>query len=601
MNDTNIILYKDIEFTNQNTIKFADKNSQSAYFNSKIFGRINQYEKIIVDSIAVSDYDYYQLQEITYISTQRVIAGKTKTYYYRVIEIEYSNDGLTILNVILDTIQTYMFDYEIKDSIIVREHQDRWDKNGNRIISQTEEPINPSKYVYIPGRITDSDAQIATNSSLRNIHYALITEALTSEEDPTRYGAVYSNTKTYIVPFFLQTGMDWQEVYIRIGDGIDYKAVSYEVLSSIVKDNKIADISILGDIPDVDLYIDTNNKMVMDFSFLDAADYGSKISIVSKIGNTSFPEVVGKKLYTNDKSRNGTAAILVSDAWHYENKLSARFNLDHGKVVDYIFNTTGNKVEKESKLFSSQYSKVSVLSGLSNSIDLYIDEMSIGAKNFDFSYRIGNGVSKMTILTPSNYNVPRQTLVGGVETTLPLVSDDYINYLRNENNSRRTAMIGGIVQGIAGLGVAAATGGLGAGMAVGTAMNGVMSFANEAAKRVDLKNKPTETSKEADNIDFNLSMNLIKYRLELKLPSDEDKVKIKDFFFRYGYSALTSGKPNLTSRKNFNYVELNNMVIKGPIPAIDKEELKQIYGAGIRFWHNPTTFLNFEIDNDEVI
>ena len=73
---------------------------------------------------------------------------------------------------------------------------------------------------------------------------------------------------------------------------------------------------------------------------------------------------------------------------------------------------------------------------------------------------------------------------------------------------------------------------------------------------------------------------------------------IDEFFSQFGYKCNRVKVPNITGRRNWNYVKTVGCYIDGDIPQADMEELKNMFDRGITFWHNPATFADYSQNND---
>ena len=72
---------------------------------------------------------------------------------------------------------------------------------------------------------------------------------------------------------------------------------------------------------------------------------------------------------------------------------------------------------------------------------------------------------------------------------------------------------------------------------------------------------------------------------------------IDNFFNLYGYKVNIVKIPNVTGRTNWNYVKTIDCNIHGYIPQKDCLEIKNMFNAGVTFWHNPSTFLDYSQSN----
>lgn len=75
---------------------------------------------------------------------------------------------------------------------------------------------------------------------------------------------------------------------------------------------------------------------------------------------------------------------------------------------------------------------------------------------------------------------------------------------------------------------------------------------------------------------------------------------IDKFFDACGYAINQFKQPNLTGRKNWNYLQLSEPVVKGNLPIGAKDVLVNIFTSGVRIWHNPATWCDYSQDNSIV-
>ena len=62
--------------------------------------------------------------------------------------------------------------------------------------------------------------------------------------------------------------------------------------------------------------------------------------------------------------------------------------------------------------------------------------------------------------------------------------------------------------------------------------------------------------------------------------------RLDDFLSCYGYAVNRVKQPNLTGRQYWNFVQTENAVIAGDMPASSKEAIGRIFDGGITFWHD---------------
>ena len=72
-----------------------------------------------------------------------------------------------------------------------------------------------------------------------------------------------------------------------------------------------------------------------------------------------------------------------------------------------------------------------------------------------------------------------------------------------------------------------------------------------------------------------------------------EMIKIDDFFSCYGYAINQVKQPNLTGRAYWNFIQTQDCVISGNMPASSKEAIARIFDGGITFWHNGDQIGNY--------
>lgn len=129
--DYTISLYYVEGINNVDTPFFSSKGEQSTFFNSKLITSItaSYYPPYYRNRIRLSKEDIDFNTNINYIS----LNSDERTYYYFILRCDYITDGIIELDVMMDTIQTYMFDIIVNYCVVERMFVNRYDgDNINR-------------------------------------------------------------------------------------------------------------------------------------------------------------------------------------------------------------------------------------------------------------------------------------------------------------------------------------------------------------------------------------------------------------------------------------------------------------------------------------
>lgn len=179
-------------------------------------------------------------------------------------------------------------------------------------------------------------------------------------------------------------------------------------------------------------------------------------------------------------------------------------------------------------------------------------------------------------------------------------TDYYTNWLTQNGVNVATSLIkdvtlgagGAVVSGVATGGAAGvATGGMGIANALG-------NIASTLAEVHKAEVTPPQAHGDINTGDFGFCFkrNSISF-YEMSVRPEIARI-IDNYFSMFGYKVNVVKTPNITGRRNWNYVKTINCYIEGNIPQSDMQEIKNMFNRGITFWHNPSTFADYNVNND---
>lgn len=93
------------------------------------------------------------------------------------------------------------------------------------------------------------------------------------------------------------------------------------------------------------------------------------------------------------------------------------------------------------------------------------------------------------------------------------------------------------------------------------------------------------------------SHKLIGFYVQQRTINKQTARSIDDFFTMYGYAQHKIGVPNFKARRNFTYVKTVDATILGEMPNDDITYWKSILNKGITFWRNPNNVGDYSVDN----
>lgn len=129
-------------------------------------------------------------------------------------------------------------------------------------------------------------------------------------------------------------------------------------------------------------------------------------------------------------------------------------------------------------------------------------------------------------------------------------------------------------------------------------VGGSISIANQIGEMYSHSVAPDTVKGNINGGDINVSSKKNTFIFKKMSIKKEYAKIIDDFFSMFGYKVNSVKLPNITGRKNWNYVKTNGANIEGNIPQEDLQTIKNMFDNGVTFWHNSTTFLDYSQNNN---
>jgi len=596
-----------VDTTYNHTIDFKSSEEQRLYWSSLVKYTISDTSYIRrqrpflkvdkpLDSLQDVNYLYYKAKE------------NSKFYYCFVTSKEWVAEDTTYIYFEVDVIQTYLFDYKLKESYVLQEHTDRWNTDKTPIYSRTDEGLNygeeytvESAYKIISNLEEDTSAINPNNKQHIRWYLALCsTHGDKVEGDTKIYGDIPTNiwgsSNPYII--YLLPSFNLVDKFTFVANGGDTSTIdgvttflrdmgaegSSGVIQQIFKINylpfdvnyKVADGNISINIGGGKVWHDIVAIKGKTELGTDTTHHYLKLSQVTSINFLGNLKLAEMDIFTGIDN-----AMPTAEQWA-DVKANPR--------------TTTRDKRFESKLLTYPY-RYNLLTDWKSTPSVIKNEYLAGDKiTVKYSQGIGfNGVGRFWI---DNY---RKDLEGRgnalyqlTSEELPIVSDAYYSYMlanRNQIEANKTnavtsslanvgqSLIGGAIFG----------GGVGAIQgAVGGAISGAVNYTNmvrtENSKQKDLKNLPDTIINSNDGNFNSLDGNeyLTFYRMKICCEFEE---MLADAFHLTGYTIKRVKLPNLKSRTRFNYIKTAGANIVGSFDQNDLTKIKAIFDNGITFWH----------------
>lgn len=168
-------------------------------------------------------------------------------------------------------------------------------------------------------------------------------------------------------------------------------------------------------------------------------------------------------------------------------------------------------------------------------------------------------------------------------------SDSFTNWLTQNAINIASTTISSAVTG----GALLATGQIGAGIG-----NIAGTIANTIGAGYDALLEGNNAQGNANGGDVSFTFDLLRFKITHLRPKIEYIKIIDDYFSMYGYKTNSLKLPNITGRRNWNFVKTINCNLEGNIPQLDLQKIKEMFNGGVTLWHNPSTFLDYTQTND---
>lgn len=188
--NTNIRLLHNVplDTTYKHTIYFANESDQANYFigmtkpNTNFVNQSYQRVKKGVARIGIKADSIYDCNYMMFKNT----SFGDKWFYAFITSVEYINNSVSEITFEIDVLQTWYFDYNLKECFVVREHSET-DEIGENIVAET---VELGEYVY---------SDYAPLSFMRDLLvFIAVVDTKGETVDGNVYDGVYSGTTLYV-------------------------------------------------------------------------------------------------------------------------------------------------------------------------------------------------------------------------------------------------------------------------------------------------------------------------------------------------------------------------------------------------------------------
>lgn len=551
--NTNVKFIRNCPLTQNldHTILFESREAQTAYFTGIAEYTRDKYSfQRKQPGVIRVDIPYESCIYFNYMCYQN-FAHANKWFYAFVTGCEYVNEGLTDVYFTLDVLQTWMFDWELGNCLIIRETTPT-DEPGEYLL---DEPIALGQYK--PTAVTQ------WRSGLEWLVGATIDVTKDTFDDlTTPINYIAGQLREYQI-YGCRTGIAW---------GVR--------LNQINTAGKTAGIKWVFPYP-VDLISHGTD------TYFIASETTVDKTIDSRPTTLGGYEPRNKKLLTYPycflcaTTTDGTVAQYRYE--YFANPDSIRF------MIYGAFSPQGD-------IAAAPRNYLNDTKPVNFDVGVVLKGLPIGGFNYAV-YDTWFALNKNTIRTNEGWALANAVIGVGGQSANALVGLQS-QYVKAFNNSTATTIGGAVAAGRSAIAPAAA----GAAVAIGaaavkTGLSVAEVYSSYHAQKADMQVMPSEVALHSGtgdlqlaNFDYGIDFNTMCILPEYAKVAD-------DFFDRCGYKVMTSKVPTLHNRTVWDFIQTGDTEISGQIPLADLEEIKAKFERGVTFWHSADTFGDYTQTN----
>lgn len=658
MVDATITLYKDIGLypDYKRSMLFDSKTQQKNWFNAinsslrkTITANYNKLQNTFVineDVGNVYSYTYVRLEDID---------DSGRTYYGFVANVQLIDVENTEFTIAIDPIQTFMCEWSIGESLVMREHCDRWE-SGSSIpsrVTPNQEPVDgymeftvgsspifSNEYMLGIMAVTDTNPYIdieGTEISKENasrIRYIAV---------PISASHLTNNYMKLTATFTTTSGATTKTIATLLPTYNDF------ISGAVAGKFGINPESVIGS-----WVIPVHNASIITGTAQDSD--GITRSTVNIIRSPATINIIVASITEIYYTYSDTAMIVGQNADFAvqtitELDLINLFNVTKTNTVSISKPTKPTSATVtysdiyEPALYMSPYRTRGIVSDGDNILTIP-DNIALNNETtkIAISTSIGTSGIYQNIMVGSDTSMNKRqsaSLAGASSRTMALASDitsnEWLSYCLTQRDSDRKAVQSSIISNtvtqLIGMGYGGALVGsransgrndpmkdaagdaakfatrgfskamfsaAGIGMATGlvtSAVQGWDMWNQQLAKESGIRNQPSKLLGIGDTISDIFANNKDYWLYEGKIDTTNYNTA-RDNFRYYGYIVNRMETPNLKSRYYYNYICTLNTTVKGALSADIKNAIATIFEKGITFFHadhcDDTTYNGYE-------
>lgn len=546
-----------LEIDDINQLTFSNATAQHNYFNSLPKIGVENFTYQRKDGTIRYGASFDSLIEYNYVM-YRNDAYSNKWFYAFITGMEYLNDNVTAISIRTDVWQTWQFQLTFKPVLVDREHTN----NDTIGVNTIPENLELGEMV-VNGNVTNFGIN-ATGIG----DYCLIVDVSMIENPGTNQTLTYSWV----------TGSTPPQYVNGIPSGVYHLILGYNS-SVTISARDVIDIYDKAGLSDA-----IQNVYILPTALLGEVQFGLTLTTTgsapaASVGGLAMPKF--SQGATSIGTFTTTRPSAVNGYTPKNNKLLC-YPYNYLNVSNNAGATQPYRYEDFSGNISFLVEGALCPSGSVKAIPQNYKNISPSENGYDYS------------ITGAKYPI------------CGWISDSYTNWLTQNAVNMDMQYIRGALNLIPNMigsmwSVGTSTGSAGA-AAVAGGLSAAMSLGDIALQQHQAKSEANLTPDQAKGNQNAGDVVWAKHRSKFTFLPMSIKAEyarcIDEYFSQYGYKCNRVKVPNITGRRNWNYVKTIGCYIDADIPQDDLHEIKSMFDKGITLWHNPSTFADYSQNND---
>lgn len=564
---TDVYLLKcPLEISDINQLTFANATAQFNYFNSLPKLTVDNFTYQRKDGTIRYGANFDSLQSYNYVM-YRNDAYSNKWFYAFITGMEYLNDNVTAIAIKTDVWQTWQFDLTFKPVLVDREHTNNDTVGANTL----PEDLELGEFVV------NGDTQ--NFGAINNSNFVTVVDVtMVSNEGENQTLDSYFDTAPAPIPTYtpMVNGIPSGTIHLLLGyDQYNQRVSGYydpSIVTSVYNNAGLSDAIV--------------NVYIMPASMINTSAIYGGFNIQSTYTPTSGTPVVKTASNLAIFARTDNETSLGSASFTRPTTLDG-YTPKNNKLKAYPFvffnisNNAGSSYEYRYEDFSSNvtFNMEGAFCASGSIKAIPQNYRNIGTTENAYDYSVN--AAKLPILSWS--------------------SDSYTNWLTQNSVNMRMER-----QNVVRKAIGEALGSsVSYGLVPGVAMGGASLVGGTLANAREELRAKSNANLVPDQVHGNLNAGDIvwaKYRSQFTYLPMSIKAEYArccdEFLSQYGYKTNRVKIPNITGRRNWNYVKTVGCYIEADMPQDDLAEIKSMFDKGITLWHNPATFADYSQNND---